>query len=113
MTTNAGNLQRRWKRFNVRIPTDVEMLLDGQSLQFHSTGSDISQGGLSLFIPRNVPVGCTVKLVLRLPYSRETVRVRGVIRNSHGFDYGIEFLSCTSLQWEIIAKNCRALELLE
>ncbi|HZQ67302.1 MAG TPA: PilZ domain-containing protein [Terriglobales bacterium] len=111
-TTNSGaKAQRRWKRFEVEIPIRLEALINGARCSFHSTGSDISQGGLSAFMPRDVELGVTVTLVLCLPYARENLTLRGIIRNRSGFHYGIEFVDCSAFHTQIISQNCRALEI--
>lgn len=105
--------ERRWKRFRVEIPVRVEISLNGNNASFFSKGTDISQGGLCLFIPRELGLGVMVGLVLCLPYSRENLKLKGVIRNRSGFHYGIEFIDCRASERQVITQNCRALEILE
>lgn len=112
-TESLTTTRRRWRRYQVEIQVRVDISTNGENASFHSTGRDISQGGLSLFIPRDVAIGATISLLLCLPYSRENLRIRGVVRNRREFHYGIEFLDCNPIHRQIIAKNCRALELLE
>ncbi len=112
--TNYGaKAQRRRKRFEVEIPLRVEALINGGKSSFHSTGREISLGGLSVFTPRDVDLGVTVTLVLCLPYARENLTIRGIIRNRTGFHYGIEFVDCSAFHMKIISQNCRALEILQ
>lgn len=103
---------RRWERHAVTIPVNVELLVDGQRTRFHSQACDISRGGLSLFMTREIPIGVSVQLDFLLPYSSTPLLLRGVVRTRSGFNHGIEFVEPTDEQQEIIERACKVLTLL-
>jgi len=103
---------RRWERYNVQIPVNVATLLNGQRCRFRGEASDISRGGLGLFVARNLDLGTTLRLEFLLPYNVNELSIRGVIRNRRGFSYGIEFVHPTPYQQQTIERTCQVLKLL-
>jgi len=103
--------KRRWGRYKVEIRLKVTLAGGGQS--FHGTGTNISKGGMRVFIPRELNSGEGVMLELMLPYSKEILILRGVIRNRDGFHYGVEFINIASRDQEMITRNCGVLALLQ
>ncbi|MFZ0420068.1 MAG: PilZ domain-containing protein [Candidatus Sulfotelmatobacter sp.] len=105
--------QRRWERYEVKIRTKITVNLNGETLCFHGEASDVSIGGLRLFMPRPLEPGIIVLMELSLPYNSQGMAIRGLIRNRNGFSYGVEFLNPTPYQQEVIAQSCKALQLLQ
>src|ERR1700722_157207 len=93
---------RRWERHAISIPITVSLLLDGKPCKLRAQASDVSKGGLSLFITREIPIGVSLQVDFVLPYHSAPLALRGVVRTRSGFNYGIEFLSPTPEQQEII-----------
>ena len=108
-----GKRLRRWERFSVSIRTKITFVLDGEVCCLFGEASDLSQGGLSLFIPRILEEGISLAMELSLPYQSKPMSIRGVIRNRDRFTYGIEFLRATAYQQHTIATLCKALQLLQ
>lgn len=86
---------------------------ESQGVSFHGTGTNISKGGMRVFIPRNLRMGDAVTLDIPLPYTQEQLTVRAVIRNRDGFHYGVEFVNIPARDQEMIARNCNVLALLQ
>jgi len=105
--------QRRWERYQVKIRTKITVNLNGETSCFHGEASDVSQGGLRLFMPRQLEPGIIVLMELSLPYNSQVMAIRGLIRNRSGFSYGVEFVSPTRYQQETIAQCCKALQLMQ
>lgn len=103
---------RRWERHAVTIPVSVSLLVDGERAKFHSQATDVSRGGLSVFMTREIGIGVSVQLDFVLPYSSTPLTLRGVVRTRSGFNHGIEFVSATSEQQEVIERACKVLTLL-
>lgn len=119
-THNAMRLEgeqgdaRRYERYRVdlRLKVITGMSVTGRSI--YGRGSDISEGGMRVFVPADLNIGETVLLELSLPYLGQKVLVHGVLRNRHGFSYGVEFsVSTTSYDRELIARACKALSLVQ
>lgn len=105
--------QRRWERFAVKIRTKITLNQQGETQSFFGEASDVSQGGLRLFMPREIETGVIVLMELSLPYNSQPLAVRGLIRNRSGFNYGVEFTNATKFQQDTIAQSCKALQLMQ
>lgn len=101
---------RRWGRYKVEIRVKVVLANRGA---VYGQGSDISEGGMALFIPTELEVGQTIQAELTLPYCREKVSLRGVIRNRDGFRYGLEFSVLTDHEKVLIQRVCHALAMVQ
>lgn len=105
--------QRRWERYAVKIRTKITVNQNGQTQSFYGEANDVSQGGLRLFMPREVETGIILLLELSLPYNSQVLAVRGLIRNRSGFSYGVEFLNTTKHEQDTISQSCKALQLMQ
>jgi hypothetical protein len=91
----------------------VTYVLNGSRSQAHGRGSDVSEGGMSLYVPVEMVVGSVVELDLVLPYSQQPLKLRGTIRNRNNFRYGIEFLTPSPADQEVVLRACKALALVQ
>ena len=105
--------QRRWERYQVKIRTKITVNTNGETLCFHGEASDVSQGGLRLFMPRDLEPGIIVLMEFSLPYNSRVMAIRGLVRNRSGFSYGVEFMNPTAYQRDTITQLCKTLQLLE
>lgn len=112
--TNVGAKEddRSWERHSMAIPVNITLFLDGHRNNFRGEASDISRGGMRLFLTRELPAGTSVVLEFLIPYNTPEFVVRGVIRNRHGFNHGVEFLNPTPYQQQMIERTCKVFELL-
>lgn len=104
------NTTRRWRRFKVEVR--VRVLLGDRAGVF-GQGSDISEGGMSLFIPAELKVGQTITCDLQLPYCTEKIKLRAVVRNRNGFRYGVEFSGTSDHEKSLITRVCKALAMVQ
>lgn len=104
--------ERRWERHSVMIPVNITVFIDGQRSNFRGEASDISRGGMRLFLTRELPFGTSVILEFLIPYNTQEFIVRGVIRNRVGFTHGVEFLNPTPDQQQMIERTCKVFDLL-
>ncbi len=105
--------QRRWERYQVKIRTKVTLNRNGETLSFHGEAADVSQGGLRLFMPRELEPGIILLLEFSLPYNSRVMAIRGLIRNRSGFSYGVEFMRPTVNQQQTMIQLCKTLQLLQ
>lgn len=106
--------QRNHPRFRVDIRLKVITGVASNGKAFFGRGSDISEGGMRVFVPADLEIGEAVTLELALPYTDRKVLVRGVLRNRMGFSYGVEYsASTTPEEREVISRACRALSLVQ
>jgi hypothetical protein len=103
---------RRWERHAITIPVCVSLVVNGERTKFHSQATDVSRGGLSVFMTREIAIGVTLQLDFVLPYSSAPLTIRGVVRTRSGFNHGIEFIGATQEQEEAVERACKVLSLL-
>ena len=104
--------RRRWERHNVSISVNVTTFLNNQQHNLRGEACDVSQGGMRLFLTRELEPGASVQMEFLMPYHGAELVVRGVIRNRNGFSHGIEFVSPTAYQQQLIERTCKVLGLL-
>jgi hypothetical protein len=103
---------RRWERHDTSIPVEVTVLLNGDRFNHHGQASDISRGGMRLFLPRELEPGTSLSLEFSIPYQAVKFNLYGIVRNRAGFNHGIEFINATPHQEEMIERTCKVFELL-
>ena len=107
-----GRPRRRWERHDLTIAVNVTTVVNGVRSAFSGQACDISIGGLRLFLAREIDPGTSLQMEFLLPYYSVELVVRGVVRNRNGFTHGIEFVSPTPEQQEMINRTCSVLGLL-
>lgn len=108
--TASFSKTRRWRRYKVEVRVKVVLANRGA---VYGQGSDISEGGMALFIPTELEPGQTIRAELALPYCREKAILRGVVRNRDGFRYGVEFSVLTDHEKVLIERVCHALSIVQ
>ncbi len=109
-----GEDLRNHPRYRVDIRLKVITGIANHSRAFFGRGSDISEGGMRVFVPAELKIGEPITLELALPYSGQKIQVRGVTRNRLGFSYGVEYAPSTTLdERRVIARACKALSLVQ
>lgn len=83
----------RHRRFK-RVPLDKRVkIIDSESDSvLHGRCIHISPGGLGATIAGKLAIGDMVEIEMTLGPQNDQFRVRAVVRNSAGFNYGFEFL---------------------
>jgi len=108
--TESYSKTRRWSRYKVEIRVKVVFPNRGA---IYGQGSDISEGGMALFVPTELENGKTIQAEILLPYCREKVTLRAVVRNRDGFRYGLEFITLSDHEKSLIERVCRALAMVQ
>ena len=103
----AYGKQRREPRHNVDFRVLVLFSKDGSTETNNGHGSDLSEGGISVYASTELQEGMHVQLELTLPYSRRVLRIEAVVRNREGYRYGLQFLTLSSSQRQEIARFCQ------
>jgi len=111
-TPSGSQDERRWERQSVLIPVNITVLLEGERNSFRGQASDISRGGMRLFLTRELPVGASLMLEFLIPYNTTEFVVRGIVRNRDGFTHGVEFLNPAAQLQQMIERTCKIFQLL-
>lgn len=104
---------RRWPRYHVDVRVTATFRKCGKTVTQQGWGTDISQGGMAIYLASDLVLGEEIDLDLILPYSTAPICVIGAVRNRDGFKYGIEFTLITADQQGTIERTCSALSLLQ
>ena len=105
---------RKNPRYHLDLRLKVIIGIAEKTRTIFGRGSDISEGGMRVFVPADLPLGETVTLELTLPYSEQKLVIRGILRNRLGFSYGVEYATNTTLlERQVIARACKALSLVQ
>lgn len=105
---------RNHPRYRVDIRLKVITGIANNGKPLFGRGSDISEGGMRVFVPADLAIGELVTIELTVPYSEQKLTVRGVLRNRLGFSYGVEYSASTTLaERQVISRACKALSLVE
>lgn len=104
--------QRKSPRYMVDLSVKITFTEGDKVASHFGTGTNISEGGMRVFVPRELEAGKRISVELRLPYNREELKLQATIRNRVGFEYGVEFVDATEEDREAIRRNCRVLNLL-
>ena len=81
---------RRWQRYPADLPLSI-LVCNGRSQTFvRGFGTEISQGGMSLYAKIPLQTGDLTEIELGKPGH---TRISAIVRNQTGYFYGMEFLS--------------------
>lgn len=104
-------VERRWPRYKVDLRLRVLLQKEGRGFTF-GQGSDVSEGGMSAYIPSELEVGEVVGIEVVLPYATEAIQIRAEVRNKNGFRYGLEYVLISEAHRELLRKSLRTLALM-
>jgi hypothetical protein len=106
------SVDRRWPRYKVDLRLRVLLQTNDSRGHTFGQGSDVSEGGMSAYIPSELQVGQVVGIEVVLPYSSEPVEIRAEVRNKNGFRYGLEYVLISEAHREQLRKSLRTLALM-
>jgi c-di-GMP-binding flagellar brake protein YcgR len=104
---------RRWDRYHVDIRFKAILTKYKNPVVLFGQGTDVSEGGMAAYIPTVLAVSETIELEFALPYlsGQKPIHIRAVVRNCNGFRYGLEYVSLTDADRELLLKSLTALSL--
>lgn len=85
-------LERRWTRLNVNIPIRVLIQKPDCLHIVNGRGTELSEGGMSLYAALEVNIGDRIEVEFTDPASGPPLRIKAVVRNRAGYAYGVQFL---------------------
>ncbi len=117
VTTNMADVEgknnRRTTRYDVEMRVRISLDRAGATGYWFGQANDISEFGMSLFVPTELDLGSVLRIEFTLPYCNQKLMLRGTIRNRSSFRYGIEFVYPTTLEREIILRACKMMTALQ
>jgi hypothetical protein len=107
------SVERCRTRYRVDLRIKVNYIRDGQPVFAFGQGSDVSEGGMAGYIPTELDLGEIVDLEVKLPYSRQPVKIKAAVRNRNGFRYGLEYMLIQPEDREQLIRSLKALALVQ
>jgi c-di-GMP-binding flagellar brake protein YcgR len=107
----TGDDRRFTARFKVDLKVRVQIRSGSTSRTVHGQASDISNGGLALYLPADLTVGETIELEFILPYTTSSVTTLAVVRNRRSYQYGVEYVNLLPSAGAAIRRACVSLAL--
>jgi hypothetical protein len=104
--------QRGTERHTVTIPVQVTIFEGKRYVDFRGEASDLSASGLCLVLTRQLEKHTALSMKFHLPYNSQVMDMRGIVRRRSGFHHGIEFISITAYQQELLKRTSKILDLL-
>ncbi len=102
--------QRRFTRYNIDVAVKVRVKASGGVTSYcYGRGNDVSEGGLRLFLNHELVVGKVVNLSLTLPHTDRSIFCEALVRNREAFEYGLEFVTISDVDRELLIKACKML----
>jgi PilZ domain len=92
LPAHGYSCSRRWARYKVDVPVSITLRRFGKVTVLEGRGSDLSCGGMTIFLPTDLHIGDQVTVEFTPPYSSQPVVMRGIVRNCHIYSYGVEFI---------------------
>jgi hypothetical protein len=83
---------RRWPRLKLNIPLRVIAQKRDKTAIVEGRGKELNEGGLAVFAGIELAVDDVIAVEFTPPYSGQPIRVRALVRNRSGYNYGVEFL---------------------
>ncbi len=106
----AGTGTSEQKRWFARYPVDFRVrLLAGSGdarAAYLGRAHDLSEGGMGLYMPAELALESKAEIEFTLPSSRQPIRLMAKVCTREGFKYGLEFLTLSSAQREMILAAC-------
>lgn len=109
LVETPAEYQRRTPRYKLDLRAKVIYRRNGLNQSALARGQDVSEGGMSMFVPIDFLKDDALEVEFTLPQSRLPLRVRAVVRNSDGHRYGLEFLDLSDAQRQEITRMCEAM----
>ena len=97
----AASLEkRRWRRVHFTVPVRVTVRKSRYTSVINGQGSMMNPGGISFSAEIDLAIGDEVEIAL----TEHQLKLRGVIRDRAGNQYGVEFLAASAEENEQLAR---------
>jgi PilZ domain len=85
-------IPRRFPRYKLNVPVRVIVDKSDKVVIVQGRGDELNEGGMAIFAGVELSVGGQMAVEFTPPYSGNPIRVRCVVRDRRGYNYGVEFL---------------------
>lgn len=105
--------KRRWTRYAIDVQVRAVVKSAGQSRTLRGRGSDISIGGMALYMAADLVIGEVIELEVTLPYATAPFNACAVVRSRRSYQYGVEYVNLSPVARAGIQRACASLALVQ
>lgn len=109
----AKDEKRRWTRYGVDVQVRAVVRSAGQSRTVLGRGSDISVGGMALYLATELVIGEVIEVDVTLPYATAPFHALAVVRSRRSYQYGVEYVNLSPAATAAIQRACASLALVQ
>jgi c-di-GMP-binding flagellar brake protein YcgR len=112
MPTPTPN-RRLAARYTVDLRLRAQVRVENKPKTVHGQASDLSLGGMAVYLPLELPVGDKIEIEVTLPYTTAPAKIDAVIRSRRSYQYGVEFVNPSASANSAINRACASLALVQ
>jgi len=101
--------ERRFKRYPYDVRAEVAVFRDGEITRLWGRTNEIAEDGLGATVTSELKLGEVVSVEFPIPIPPRMMKLRAIVRYSHGLRCGFEFLILTAEQRETMRQLCDSL----
>lgn len=109
----AKDEKRRWTRYAVDVQVRAVVRTAGQSRTVRGRGSDISVGGMALYLATDLVIGEVMEVEVTLPYATAPFQALAIVRSRRSYQYGVEYVNLSPAGKAAIQRACSSLALVQ
>jgi hypothetical protein len=111
---NNPILKRRFPRYPIDVAVKVLVQgFEGVSTCCYGRGTEISEGGMAIYIAHEFSIGDPITVKVTLPHASQPVECPAIVRNRRNYCYGIEFMGLNPADQKFLNLMCRGLALVQ
>lgn len=97
---------RHFPRYRIDVRALVKVRRDQGILELRGRSTDLSESGMGVTLSGELQLGEVVEMEFSLPFTREPLHLRALVRRRNGLNYGMEFLTLSPVQRAAIKRLC-------
>jgi PilZ domain-containing protein len=100
---------RNFPRYPLDVRVAVNVFREGKLFDFWGRSTELGRDGLGVTLTGEIAPGEVVSLEFPLPLCTYPLKLRAIVRFRHGLRHGLEFLTITPDQHDILLRVCEML----
>ena len=97
---------RHFPRYRIDLRVLVKVRRDAGIVELRGRSTDLSESGMGVTLSGELQMDEVLDMEFFLPFTREALRLRALVRRRNGLNYGMEFLTLSPQQRVAIKRIC-------
>jgi PilZ domain-containing protein len=97
---------RHFPRYRIDVRALVKVRRDSGIVEMRGRSTDLSESGMGVTLSGDLQLGEVIEMEFSLPFTREPLHLRALVRRRNGLNYGMEFLTLSPQQRAAIKRLC-------